>query len=191
MSSRHLWVGSRSSGVAERRRLTGLAFLFGVVALLAGVDLVSDAGEGVSLVHGAIEGTLVFVGLLGLGAMARALSRLRSDAKRLSAETVRLADALDARTQEAERWREEAQASLRGLGEAIDRQLTRWELTTAEKEVALLLLKGLSHKEVSAVRGTSEATTRQQARAAYRKAGLSGRADLSAFFLEDLLLPPE
>ena len=30
---------------------------------------------------------------------------------------------------------------------------------------------------------------REQARALYRKAGLSGRASLSAFFLEDLLLP--
>lgn len=40
-------------------------------------------------------------------------------------------------------------------------------------------------------RGTSERTARQQALAVYRKAGLAGRAELSAFFLEDLLLPPE
>jgi hypothetical protein len=30
---------------------------------------------------------------------------------------------------------------------------------------------------------------RQQAIAVYRKSGLAGRAELSAFFLEDLLLP--
>jgi DNA-binding NarL/FixJ family response regulator len=35
----------------------------------------------------------------------------------------------------------------------------------------------------------SETTVRQQARAIYRKAGLSGRHDLAAFFLEDLLGP--
>ena len=52
-----------------------------------------------------------------------------------------------------------------------------------------MLLKGFSHKEIAALRETSERTIREQARAVYRKAGLSGRASLSAFFLEDLLLP--
>jgi DNA-binding NarL/FixJ family response regulator len=55
--------------------------------------------------------------------------------------------------------------------------------------VALLLLKGLAHKEIADARETSERTVRQQSLAIYRKAGLSGRAELSAFFLEDLLLP--
>jgi hypothetical protein len=32
-------------------------------------------------------------------------------------------------------------------------------------------------------------TVRQHAVAVYRKSGLAGRAELSAFFLEDLLLP--
>lgn len=53
------------------------------------------------------------------------------------------------------------------------------------------MLKGLRHKEVSAVRRTSERTCRQQARSVYAKAGLTGRAELSAFFLEDLLAPAE
>ncbi|MBT8470373.1 MAG: helix-turn-helix transcriptional regulator [Myxococcales bacterium] len=65
----------------------------------------------------------------------------------------------------------------------------RWRLSPAEKEVALLLLKGLSHKEIAKVRSVTETTARQQARAVYRKAGLSGRHDLAAFFLEDLMLP--
>ncbi|RMF83933.1 MAG: DNA-binding response regulator, partial [Nitrospirae bacterium] len=94
-------------------------------------------------------------------------------------------------TAEAERWRREARHLLRGLGEAIDAQLHRWGLTPAEREVALLLLKGLSLREIAAVRRVGEATTRQQAQAVYRKAGLAGRHELAAFFLEDLLLPAE
>ena len=43
----------------------------------------------------------------------------------------------------------------------------------------------------SAVRATSERTVREQARSIYTKAGLTGRAALSAFFLEDLLAPIE
>jgi DNA-binding CsgD family transcriptional regulator len=80
---------------------------------------------------------------------------------------------------------------VKGLGAAIDAQFDRWGLTAAEREVAMLMLKGLSHKEIAAVREASERTVRQQARAIYAKANLSGRAALSAFFLEDLLLPAE
>ena len=57
------------------------------------------------------------------------------------------------------------------------------------RDVALLLMKGLSLKEVATVRATNERTVRSQARTLYSKAGLSGRAALSAFFLEDLLAP--
>jgi DNA-binding CsgD family transcriptional regulator len=92
---------------------------------------------------------------------------------------------------QGQRWRAEARTLLNGLGEAIEAQFTRWNLTEAEREVALLLLKGLSLKEVAAVRATSERTIRAQARSLYGKAGLSGRAALSAFFLEDLLAPIE
>jgi DNA-binding CsgD family transcriptional regulator len=90
-----------------------------------------------------------------------------------------------------ERWRSEARTFLNGLGEAIEAQFSRWNFTEAEREVALLLLKGLSLKEIATVRATSERTVRVQTRAIYAKAGLSGRAALSAFFLEDLLAPIE
>ena len=92
---------------------------------------------------------------------------------------------------QGQRWRAESRALLNGLGEAIDVQFGRWNLTEAEREVALLLLKGLSLKEVAAVRATSERTIRVQARSLYSTAGLTGRAALSAFFLEDLLAPIE
>ncbi len=75
------------------------------------------------------------------------------------------------------------------MARAIDQQLTKWNLTVAEKEVAFLLLKGLSLKEVADVRKTTEKTARVQSMAIYSKAGISGRSELSAFFLEDLLLP--
>ncbi len=92
---------------------------------------------------------------------------------------------------QGQRWRKEARTHIKGLGVAIENQFSRWNLTEAECEVALLLLKGLSNKEVAAVRATSERTTREQARSIYSKAGLNGRAALSAFFLEDLLAPIE
>jgi DNA-binding CsgD family transcriptional regulator len=80
---------------------------------------------------------------------------------------------------------------LDGLGAAIERQFERWGLSAAEREVSLLVLKGLSHEEVSAVRRPSELTCRQQARSVCAKAGLTGRVELSAFFLVDLPAPAE
>jgi DNA-binding CsgD family transcriptional regulator len=80
---------------------------------------------------------------------------------------------------------------LEGLGVEIDRQFRTWGLTAAEREVGLLLVKGYSHKEIATLTRRSERTARQHAGAVYRKAGLAGRAELAAFFLEDLLLPEE
>jgi DNA-binding CsgD family transcriptional regulator len=58
-----------------------------------------------------------------------------------------------------------------------------------ERQVAMLLLKGLGHKEAAIVLDRSERPVRQHAVSVYRKSGLSGRAELAAFFIEDLLLP--
>ena len=109
--------------------------------------------------------------------------------RRARIEVVALERDVASARDEALRWRDEARDALRGLGVSIGKQFQRWDLTPAEREVALLLLKGLSHKEAARVRGVSERTVRQQAREVYRKAGLAGRSELSAFFLEDLLVP--
>jgi DNA-binding CsgD family transcriptional regulator len=91
---------------------------------------------------------------------------------------------------EGQRWREEMAEHLYELGNGIRRQFDAWSLTPAEQEIGLLLLKGLSHKEIANLRSTSEATIRQQAASIYQKSSLSGCAALSAFFLEDLLDQP-
>lgn len=72
--------------------------------------------------------------------------------------------------------------------ELIHNQFNIWGLTPSEKEIVMLLLKGLSFKELSAVREVKEKTIRQQASTIYSKAGVDGRHDLAAWFLEDLML---
>jgi DNA-binding NarL/FixJ family response regulator len=96
---------------------------------------------------------------------------------------------MEARKAERDEWRENARKALEGLGQAVDAQFRTWQLTPAEREVALLLLKGYSHKHVASATGRSERTARQHATAVYHKAGLGSRAELAAYFLEDLLLP--
>lgn len=88
---------------------------------------------------------------------------------------------------EGESWRAKVQGHLNGIKTELDRQFQHWGMTAAERDVGLLILKGLSHKEIASLRTTSEATVRQQAQAIYRKADLPGKTAFSAYFLEDLL----
>lgn len=88
-------------------------------------------------------------------------------------------------------WRAKVRSHLAGLKAGMDIQFQEWELTAAEREVGLLILKGLSHKEIAALRATTEATVRQQAQSIYRKANLPGKTAFSAFFLEDLFAPEQ
>jgi DNA-binding CsgD family transcriptional regulator len=93
------------------------------------------------------------------------------------------------RQAERDSWRRSAEAVLAGFGAAIDAQFGVWGLTKAERDVALLLLKGLGHKQVAAQLSRSERTVRQHAVEVYRKAGVQGRSELAAFFLQDVELP--
>ena len=168
-----------------------LAMVFALMAVLVGLDLITDLQGDTTLAHVLLELLVVAIGFLAAGAIALRLRRSARDAQELRDETVRLAENLRLSQQEAAKWRSDAGELIAGLSAAIDAQLLRWALSPAEREVALLLLKGLSHKEIAQIRSVSETTARQQARSLYRKAGLSGRNDLAAFFLEDLLGPRE
>lgn len=159
-----------------------LAGLFAGIAVLMLADVGDDARTGAGWLHIGVESLIVLLAGLGVWALWGQLGAARRTARRLG-------DDLTTAQADASRWRAEAQDALRSLGTAIDHQLERWELTAAERAVAVQLLKGLSHKEVASERNTSERTVRQQALAIYRKAGVHSRAELSAFFLRDLPAP--
>ncbi len=183
----HLATMDASDDRRERVVHGGLAAVFALVAVLAIIDVVGDLRVGTTAAHVVVESAIAALGAIGAGVLLARLGRLRREAQQLRDEARTLTTNLDASRAEAARWRRDASDLIAGLATAIDRQLEAWGLTTAEKEVALLLLKGLSHKEIAAVREVSETTVRQQARAIYRKASVEGRHDLAAFFLEDLL----
>jgi len=90
---------------------------------------------------------------------------------------------------EGEGWRRKVHTHLNGLRVEITNQFGDWGMTDAEQEVGLLILKGLSHKEIASLRGTTEATVRQQAQSIYARSNLPGKSAFSAYFLEDLFNP--
>jgi DNA-binding CsgD family transcriptional regulator len=162
-----------------------LAAVVGGVGLLMGLEIWEEPDLTLpQILYEMIEPTILVV-------TAVVVARLSGRVQRQHQEQLSLLRDLDVARAEGAQWRNDMREVLKGLGTAIDAQFDRWAPTPAEREVALLMLKGLSHKEIAAVRDASERTVRQQARAIYAKANLSGRAALSAFFLEDLLLPVE
>lgn len=167
--------------VEPRLKLVLAIVLFGIAAAAA-FDLVLDAPTRWLSFHALYElaiaaGGLVTATALWLGWVG---AERRAAAVRAS---------LAARSAEADHWRASAQHALEGLALAIDRQFQTWKLTPTEREIALQLLQGHSHKQIAAATGRSERTVRQHAVVVYQKSGLGGRAELGAFFLEGLMLP--
>ena len=158
--------------------------MFAFIAVLMGVDTIIDYRTSGSFAAQTFEILVFILALAGIAVHGWQLASARSKSERLDRE-------LAETRADAQRWSREAQDVLKGLGAAIDRQFDKWALTPAERDIALLQLKGLRHKQIAELRETSERTVRQQALAVYRKSGLNGRNDLAAFFLEDLLLPTQ
>jgi DNA-binding CsgD family transcriptional regulator len=170
-----------SNSRTARTRLV-VAWLLAAMAVAGTVDLLTDSPRVWQGSHAVVE--LAFI-LLGVAAAILLLRGWRETERSLAG----VRESLAARGAERDHWRTLAQNALRGLGEAMDRQFDEWALTPAEKETAMFLLKGYSHKESASLTGRSERTVRQHAVSVYRKSGLAGRAELAAFFFEDMLLP--
>ncbi len=138
-----------------------------IAALFFAYDIVADLlADRESLIHVLIE-SLVFLAILTLTVVE--LKR----ASRLNAEVLQ---------------GQQQVARLSGeLLTVMRNQFAEWELSPSESEVALLLIKGLSMKEIAEARHVKEKTIRQQATGIYGKSRCVGRHELAAFFIEDLL----
>jgi DNA-binding CsgD family transcriptional regulator len=156
--------------------------LFLILALFVAEDLAADAEAGIGGLHMFLEEISLVVALAGVGVAARQFYGALRRADELAGDLQRTRADVD-------RWRREAEALLGRLGCALDQKFDGWGLTDAEREIAVLVLKGLSYKEIASARGTAERTVRHQALAVYRKAGLTGRAEMAAHFLESMLTP--
>jgi DNA-binding CsgD family transcriptional regulator len=154
--------------------LSGIGFV--------GLELAAD-GEHPSVAEfllDSVEKTLVVVGAGGVVMLVQGIRRQQREHLSLLRELTVARD-------EGAGWRRRAQAHVAGLASEMDKEFARWGLTDAEREVGLMLLKGLSHKEIASLRGTAATTVRQQARAIYQKSNLPGKMAFVAYFLEDLL----
>ena len=143
------------------------AIILASAALFFAYDIVADLlDDSESLIHIVVE-LLVFIAISTvLLVELRRVIRLKVEVHQEREKTARLSG--------------ELLAVMRG-------QFADWGLSPSECEVALLLIKGLSMKEISSAREVKEKTIRQQATSVYAKSGYAGRHELVAHFIEDLM----
>ena len=153
-----------------------------VIGIGGSIDLALDKPANWLSVHVVYEVAMIAASVTGVWVLWRRWRRAEGSAASLRGT-------IEAHRAERDAWRASAQSALDGLGRAIDERFRGWGLTPSECEVALLLLKGESHKRIARLTDRSERTVRQHAVAVYNKSGLRGRAELAAFFLQDLMLP--
>lgn len=153
-----------------QRRETAALAVFVVLQCLAAVfyigDVFSDMADNADNMHVWFEGvvTLSLVAgiLFGIVALRRTFALIEDQDRALEIARGALSDVVEA-------------------------QFKVWGLTPAEADVGLLALKGLDVGEIAEVRGAAQGTVRAQLTRIYAKAGVSGRAQFAAHFVEDLM----
>lgn len=73
------------------------------------------------------------------------------------------------------------------MAEVIDGFFDEWSLTGAERDVAIMILKGVDNDTIARMRNTASGTVRAQATSIYSKSQTHGRAQFISLFMEELL----
>ncbi len=160
--------------------LSSLFLLF--VGSLSILDVFMDNNHQLSPMH--LTGEFILIGLSFFGSAFFIYQALHHKRKsyRLNKEVSQL------KIKNSD-YLEQVKSFKRGLSEAIDEQFSKWEFTPSEKEVGIMIIKGLSYAEIAHARNSSERTARNQGSSLLHKAQLRNKSELMAFFLEDLLYP--
>jgi len=159
----------------KTRLVIGFLVLLAVINL---VDIYSDMLEGSSWTHILEETIMVFIFIGIIGYLYQHLKTSSLSLEHARAELNNIKNLYEQQS-------ESMQQARKDYSKVIYQQFEQWKLTKSEQDVALLLLKGLSLKEVAAVREIKEKSVRQHASNIYSKANLTGRHELAAWFLDD------
>lgn len=163
-----------------------LAIMLAAMVVLVSTDIAKEFSElleeggATSIWHVFIEGIVVILSLV-------ILLQLYRDVIKQQSEKINLSKQLNETKTQLEASHLLLKEGKKHFRKVIDWQFRKWSLTKSEQIVALLLLKGLSFKEIADQRHTQEKTVRHHATSIYSKSELSGRHALAAWFFEDML----
>lgn len=152
----------------------GMAVLLACMAFF-GVDVVADIVEHVEGDTSYAAGELVHLifemcAVIGLGYAAMTL---RAYLRLLQAQ--------------AARSRETIQMLRGNFDEVLSDKFEEWRLTAAERDVTLLIIRGLSVAEIAAARNTALGTIKAQSTSIFRKIGVSSKGELMSAIIDEFL----
>ena len=75
----------------------------------------------------------------------------------------------------------------KGTTELINSQINLLKFTAAETDIAWLLIKGTSYKDIAKFRNVSERTVNQQVTGIFKKSNVCNRHEFITSFIEDLM----
>ena len=155
-----------------------------LLQLMVVIDIWGDIEDKKTVFHMLFETLTLAMGFISVFSL---ILNLRKKLGLAEAKFINAKNEVMILQKEKEEWETKNLKHIQGLSQSIKEKLDSWKLTPSEKEIALFSLKGLSTKEISDIRSTSEITIRQQLSSIYSKSGLRGKNELISFFLEDLL----
>ena len=84
-----------------------------------------------------------------------------------------------------------AKTSLHALRHDFDdllqKRFKQWAFSSAERDVALFMLRGLSILKIAELRETRPGTVKVQAHNIFKKSGVGSRAEFTSLFMEEFI----
>lgn len=157
-----------------------IGIFLAIISTLTTIDVVEDLVEGTTFTHVAMD---LAIAILAIGAFLYLVMRIVKKRKlilQMESEKKIYEDI-------AKQHQSNSKLLIHGLEKYIDQEFINWSLSPSEREICLLILKGLSNAEIANIRGSSESTVRHQTSSIYKKSDLKNRQDLMSYFLEELL----
>jgi DNA-binding CsgD family transcriptional regulator len=160
-----------------------LTLIFLTSLIFLGIDISEDISHGSPLDHIAKEILIVLLGIIGVLIVWHKYFVFKRKSENLSLS-------LGEAEEQLRQFKIKTKALYEGLNQSIDEQFKLWQLTEAERDVANLILKGMSNKEIAEARASSEKTVTLQLNSVYKKSHLKNRGELAAYFLDALFPNP-
>jgi len=151
-----------------------------LIMLFKLLDIIADLQLEIPVWHIMQESILVLLTVIGTVYLSHDFMCRSREVKALAYQLAKADKQIDNMSSQMRSARQE-------YSQAVAGQFDTWGFTKSEKQVAFLLLKGLSFKEIAEVRQTKEKTVRQQASSIYGKAEVDGRHTFCAWFMEDFI----
>ena len=76
------------------------------------------------------------------------------------------------------------------LQDVVQSHFDSWKLTASERDVAALMIKGLSIAEIASVRGSADGTVKAHLNAIYRKSNARNRAEVLSHIMDAMIDKP-